>query len=81
MTPVASFFAVTVAPGTTAPVESLTVPVMFDVPVCANAVVQITVNATATDVRMIQLESFTIETSCGKAIAAKQRQVSFRMHS
>src|SRR6185503_20839146 len=32
--PVASFFAVTVAPGTTDPVVSLTVPVMLDEPVC-----------------------------------------------
>jgi hypothetical protein len=33
VTPVESFFAVTLAPGTAAPFESLMVPVMFDVPV------------------------------------------------
>src|SRR2546426_12349772 len=37
VTPVASFFAVTVAPGTTAPFVSRTEPVMLDVPVCASA--------------------------------------------
>src|SRR5215813_1773329 len=36
LTPVSSFSAVTVAPGTTAPVASLTEPVIIDVPVCAN---------------------------------------------
>ena len=36
-TPVASFFAVTLAPGTTAPLTSRTMPVMFDVPVCDSA--------------------------------------------
>jgi len=39
VTPVASFFAVTVAPGTTAPFTSRTDPVMLDVPVCAIAAV------------------------------------------
>src|SRR5213079_1028074 len=37
-TPVASFFAFTVAPATTAPFESWTEPVMFEVPVCATEV-------------------------------------------
>jgi hypothetical protein len=36
VTPVASFLAVTVAPGTAAPFESLMVPVIFEVPVWAN---------------------------------------------
>ena len=35
--PVSSFLAVTVAPGTTAPVASVTVPVTREVPVCAEA--------------------------------------------
>jgi len=36
-------------------------------------------SATATDIRIIQLVSFTVETSWGKAIALVQRQVSFRI--
>src|SRR5215468_6113814 len=36
-TPVASFLAVTLAPGTTAPVASVIAPLMFEVAVCAHA--------------------------------------------
>src|SRR5215813_13536014 len=36
-TPVASFLAVTLAPGTTAPVASVIAPLMFEVAVCADA--------------------------------------------
>ena len=50
--PVFSFFTVTVAPGTTAPVLSVTVPRMLAVILCAK---DGTANATTTNVRQIVL--------------------------
>ena len=55
VTPVASFFAVIVAPGTTAPFTSLTDPVMLDEPVCAIAAVTTPIKSMKEQIRFISL--------------------------